>query len=139
MPKFGKRSLQILDTVDPELQAVCHELVKLYDITVISGFRSKEEQDRLILEGRSKLAWPKSRHNRNRYTLTQPPSMAVDIAPYPIDWQDTSRFVFMAGLFLGIAHERGTAVRWGGDWDRDGTILTDQNFNDLPHFELVVD
>jgi peptidoglycan L-alanyl-D-glutamate endopeptidase CwlK len=138
MPHFGKQSLQILETVDPYLKEICHELVKLYDIKVISGFRTKEEQDKIVLEGRSKVSWPKSNHNHDRYTITQPPAMAVDIAPYPIDWQNTSRFVFMAGLFLGIAHERGTTVRWGGDWDTDGIILTDQKFDDLGHFELVV-
>ena len=26
-------------------------------------------------------------------------------------------------------------LRWGGDWDKDGST-TDQNLNDLPHFEL---
>jgi peptidoglycan L-alanyl-D-glutamate endopeptidase CwlK len=138
MPRFGKQSLQILETVDPELVDICSELVKLYDIKALSGFRTKEEQDRLVLEGRSKLTWPKSKHNKNRYTITQTPSIAVDIAPYPIDWQDTNRFVFMAGLFLGIAHERGVEVRWGGDWDSDGIILTDQKFDDLVHFELVL-
>lgn len=138
MFKFSKESLQILSTVDPELQAICHELIKKYDVKVISGFRTKEQQDQLLLEGRSTVAWPKSKHNKNRFTITQPPSIAVDLAPYPIDWQDTNRFVFMAGLFLGIAHERGTEVRWGGDWDSDGIILVDQKFNDLGHFELVL-
>jgi peptidoglycan L-alanyl-D-glutamate endopeptidase CwlK len=28
------------------------------------------------------------------------------------------------------------AIRWGGDWDSDD-IFDDQNFDDLPHFELV--
>jgi peptidoglycan L-alanyl-D-glutamate endopeptidase CwlK len=138
MASFSKQSLAILDTVDPELSDICHQLVKMYDIKVLSGFRTKEEQDRLVLEGRSKVSWPKSNHNHNRFTITQQPAMAVDIAPYPIDWQDTKRFVFMAGLFLGIAHERGVKVRWGGDWDVDGIILTDQKFDDLPHFELVI-
>ena len=28
-------------------------------------------------------------------------------------------------------------IRWGGNWDMDGQIITDQTFNDLPHVELV--
>jgi hypothetical protein len=27
-------------------------------------------------------------------------------------------------------------LRWGGDWDSDKDTK-DQNFNDLPHFELI--
>jgi len=27
-------------------------------------------------------------------------------------------------------------LRWGGDWDSD-KVFDDQNFDDLPHFELV--
>ena len=36
-------------------------------------------------EGRSKLSWLESKHNCE-------PSRAVDIAPYPIDWDDRERF-----------------------------------------------
>jgi len=64
------------------------------------------------------------------------PSLAVDVAPYPIDWNDRERFCYFAGYVKGIAKSLGTELRWGGDWDRD-TQVKDNNFDDLPHFELV--
>lgn len=44
--------------------------------------------------------------------------------------QCTAEFLFQQGL---IQHK----TRWGGNWDRDGVILQDQSFDDLPHIELV--
>ena len=63
------------------------------------------------------------------------PSRAVDVAPYPIDWNDTERFGRFAGFVLGMAAAMGIPLRWGGDWDRDNDTH-DQKFNDLVHFEL---
>lgn len=62
--------------------------------------------------------------------------MAVDAAPWPIDWNDTDRFLVFGGFVLGTAREQGLVIRWGGDWDSDWN-LRDQTFIDLPHFELV--
>ena len=78
--------------------------------------------------GLSRAPWPTSAHNKQ-------PSQAVDLAPWPIDWEDTASFHRRAGVILGMAHLYGMAVRWGGDWDSDGNT-TDQLFNDLVHFEL---
>ncbi len=62
--------------------------------------------------------------------------MAVDIAPYPIDWKDHKRFYYLAGIVKGVASQMGIKVRWGGDWDSDND-LNDQSFMDLGHFEIV--
>ena len=63
-------------------------------------------------------------------------SEAVDIAPYPINWKDTEKFYYVAGIVMGVAGMLGIELRWGGDWDRDDD-LHDQTFMDLGHFELV--
>lgn len=109
--------------------------IKFIDFTVIDGHRTQEEQDAFFESGASQVMWPNSKHN-------QTPAMAVDIAPWPIDWTDSNRFYFFAGVIMMLAwifqrfgmikHE----VRWGGDWDRD-TQVNDQSFMDLGHFELV--
>lgn len=51
-----------------------------------------------------------------------------------------ARFYYFAGRILQIAdqcYREGKTkelLRWGGDWDKDHDF-TDQNFDDLPHFE----
>lgn len=129
MAKFGNRSLKELQTCSKVLRLILTQAIELYDFSVLKGFRGEQEQNKAYREGKSKLQYPESKHN-------QTPSRAVDIAPYPIDWEDKKRFYYLAGLIKGIAHAEGVKIRWGGDWDRDGDF-DDQSFNDLPHFELV--
>ena len=134
MPSFGSKSKEELYTCDPRLVEVFEEVVKYFDCSVLEGRRNKEKQDEYYRIGRSKVQWPDSKHNCEEPEL----SKAADVAPYPIDWNDLDRFRYFAGFVVGIAATRGITLRWGGDWDRD-TDLKDQNFNDLPHFELVED
>jgi len=74
------------------------------------------------------VRYPNSKHN----TI---PARAVDVCPWPIDWDDQERATYFAGVVMGIASQLGVGLRWGGDWDRD-TELEDNQFDDLPHFEL---
>lgn len=129
MPKFGNASQKRLYTCDQRLQELCNEAIKIIDFSVLCGYRDGAEQARLFSEGKTKLQYPMSKHN-------QSPSKAIDIAPYPIDWNDTGRFKLLAGVMFGIAHNKGYKLRWGGDWDGDWD-MKDQTFNDLPHFELI--
>jgi len=65
--------------------------------------------------------------------------MAVDLLPIPFvqkDWKDIPRFERLGRFVVDVGKEIGVAVRWGGDWDRDGDTK-DEKFRDLPHFELV--
>ena len=124
MPKFGKKSQERLRGVNSELVNVLFELVKIMDVTIIEGVRSQERQDRLVAEGKSKTKF--SKHITGR---------AVDLAPYPIDWEDRDRFHYMGGMLRGIAHQMGVKVRWGGDWNENGETR-DNNFDDLVHIEL---
>lgn len=62
---------------------------------------------------------------------------AIDMAPYPVDWNDLERFVVMAEHVLAASKELGIPVIWGGTWSD-----TTENWNktkrfDGPHFELV--
>jgi len=131
MPSFGTASRQRLDTCHPDLIQVCELVIENYDFTVLEGNRSNARQDELFRQGKSKLKAGESKHNAS-------PSRAVDIAPYPIDWDDLHRFYLLAGFMFQGASQLGVKLRWGGDWDGDW-IHTDQTFHDLPHFELVGD
>lgn len=135
MPRFGQRSTTNLQQCHPDIQRVLTEAIKVFDFSVICGERNEEAQTIAFKGGKSKLEWPKSKHNKT-------PSMAVDICPWPIDWENVSSFKFLAGHILGIAHMMlkdktiTHKFRWGGDWDSDKD-MDDQKFNDLPHFELL--
>ncbi len=130
---FGKASAGRLDTCERDIQEVmklAHEWSP-FDLTIISGHRSTEEQQQLFHDGRSKKdgVMDLSRHQTD-------PSEAIDIAPYPVDWEDTARFYVMTGVVYAAANHLGVLLRWGGDWDSDWT-LNDQKFYDLGHFETV--
>ena len=128
MPRFGKTSKTRLATCDDGLQNLFYEVVQHFDCSVIIGHRGEKDQNKAFDEGKSKVRYPKGKHNSN-------PSTAVDVAPYPIDWEARERFIYFAGLVKGIALEMGISLRWGGDWN-NATQLSDNKFDDLVHFEL---
>ena len=128
MPRFGKRSMQRLNTCDEDLIALFKEVVKYFDCSVLEGYRGEEKQNKYFNEGKSKLKYPKGRHNRK-------PSNAVDVVPYPVDWNDREQMTYFAGFVKGVAYKMGIPIRWGGDWNNNND-LKDNNFDDLPHFEL---
>jgi len=128
MPKFSKTSLSKLETADVRLQTLFKKVIENYDCTILVGHRTKEEQDKAYPE-HSKVQWPHSKHNSI-------PSKAVDVAPYPINWNDIDRFYHFGGYVRGVAEMLGIKIRWGGDWNGNFD-LKDQNFFDLPHFEVV--
>ena len=131
MPQFGTRSRQNLVTCDSRLQRVFDEVIKHVDCSILCGSRSKEEQEELYRTGKSKVRWPKSKHNSL-------PSKAVDAVPYPIDWNNKERFYLFAGFVKGVAADMGIKIRLGADWDGDFNPRN-QSFHDLPHFELDED
>ena len=99
MPKFGNKSKGKLSTCDKRLQEIFNEVIKYVDCSVIEGHRSEERQNRLFEEGKTKVTYPKGRHNAF-------PSLAVDVVPYPVDWEDRERFHLFAGFVLGMASGR---------------------------------
>ena len=129
MYKFGKKSLEKLQTCHPDIQKICNELIKMMDVTVLEGVRSQERQAELVAQGKSKTM--NSKHLKQADGF----SHAVDLAPYPIDWEDGKRFMYMQGMIRGIAQQMGIEIRSGVDWDSDGQVK-DQSFSDGPHFEL---
>lgn len=129
MPNFGTKSRTELATAHPDLQRLFNRVIDTFDCVVLEGHRGEAAQEEAVRTGKSKLHWPNGNHNKT-------PSMAVDVAPYPVNWNDTQRFYYFAGYVKGIAATMGIKIRWGGDWDSD-TDLHDQTFFDLPHFELV--
>lgn len=116
--KLGARSIDNLRGVHPDLIRVVERAIQIteVDFTVIEGLRTRQRQAVLMKRGASKTM--NSRHITGH---------AVDIVPWPIDWNDLSRFKLVANAMLQAAEELGVDVEWGGDW---------KTFYDGPHFQL---
>lgn len=134
MPSYSHISKVRLETCHKDLQVLFKTVITTFDHSIICGHRSEDAQNLAYLEGLSQLEFPHSKHNSL-------PSMAVDAAPYPIDWNDWKRFYLFGGYVLGVAERLRSQgyihhkVVWGGDWDSDFQ-LKDNKFNDLVHFQL---
>jgi len=131
MPKLGPSSVQRLSTCHSDLRLLFSEVAKYYDLTIICGHRGKEDQEEAFRTGKSKVQFPNSKHNSE-------PSEAVDAVPYPIDWYDKTRLYHFVGFVRGVAAQLGIKIRCGADWDGDFDFK-DQNFHDIPHFELILE
>jgi len=128
MPRFSSTSKRRIATCHEDLQSVLRTVIRTFDFSVLSGHRGEDEQNALYTQGRTEpgsivtnVQWPDSKHNTS-------PSIAVDIAPYPIDWDDLTRFHELAGRMLQTADLFDVTLEWGGHWSR---------FKDYPHYQLI--
>lgn len=126
MPAFSQKSKDLVSKLMPELQIILNEAIKEYDFTVMDSTRGRAAQELAFKKGNSKAHFGQSAHNYQ-------PAVAVDIAPYPVDFNNVQRFKDMAAVVLRIAKEKGIPLRWGGDWNMDGSTADGWDF---PHFEL---
>jgi len=127
VPRFSKRSLAELESCHIVLQRLMRRVIERTDFSVICGFRGQKEQDKAYSDGRSKLKFPHSKHNTS-------PSLAVDIVPFPVDFQDIERFKELAAIvkeeWAAMPDEQKLRYRLehGGDW---------KAFSDWPHWQIV--
>lgn len=137
MFKFGKRSIEKLSQTKIPLQKIAKNALNfgLMDFAIIEGIRTKEVQNNYYKNGKSRVKWPDSKHNvRHIGELSE----AFDAVPYingKISWNKFHCSV-LGGIILASAKSLGYTIRWGGNWDMDGEPVTDQNFQDLVHYEL---
>lgn len=136
MYKFSKRSLDNLATAEEKLQLLFKEVIKEFDCTIIYGHRTPEEQFELFKQGREKKDdwWVKvgktvtnldgfAKKSKHNYY----PSKAVDVVPYPLDWNDIESFKKLAVVVKKKAKELNIDVEWGGNW---------VSFKDYPHWQV---
>ena len=129
MPQFSDASQRRLDTCHPDLIRLFERVILTVDCAILEGHRGEAAQNEAHRTGRSQLKWPDGNHNKV-------PSLAVDVAPHPIDWDELTRWHVFAGYVLGVASEMGISVRSGLDWDGDWSFV-DQSLVDAPHFEIL--
>lgn len=137
---LSQRSISNLRGVHPDLVAVVKRAIEIteQDFIVIEGVRTQERQDELWAQGRTKpgpiVTWTKdaSSHGIGKDGYGH----AVDICPFPVDWNDISKFDAIYVAMMTAAQELGVRLRYGGDWDMDGR-LREKGETDSPHFELA--
>jgi len=159
--KLSNRSKDVYVTLHEDLRKVIDKalLISPIDFGLSEGYRSPEKQFEYFKRGREEIdgEWKvinkskvitymdgyekKSKHNYN-------PAHAFDFFVWVPGKKnlmyDLKHMVALDAVFVSIANdlykkgEIKNEVRCGFDWDRDGEILYDQSFDDLPHVELII-
>lgn len=122
--KFGARSTRELMSTHRDIQRVMMRAIGKgeMDFSVIEGLRTQERQDELYAQGRTTPGKIVTHTRKSRHTTGE----AVDIVPYPIDWDDSARFFKLSKLIKECADELDVEIEWGYDlWGWD-----------MPHWQL---
>lgn len=132
---LSKRSLGNLEGVHPDLVKVAKRAIEItnQDFVIIAGVRTAAEQNALYQQGRTKSGNIVTyRDGYKKKSNHQPKSdgygHAIDVVPYPVDWNDSTKFHRIADAMKSAANELGVKIEWGGDWKGSW---------DTPHFELA--
>lgn len=121
--KWSKKSSDLLATCDKKLQDMANMMLSRseFDLSITCGYRTEEEQNDNYNKGTSKAKFGQSKHNVF-------PSKAIDIVPYPINWDgNDKRWQEMALNAMWCAGKLGFEITWGGSF---------KSISDKPHFEL---
>jgi peptidoglycan L-alanyl-D-glutamate endopeptidase CwlK len=147
---LGARSLDRLHGVHPDLVRVVKRAIALstQDFMVLEGVRTVARQHELYGQGRTaaqcRAAGVDPRHAKPGRQVTWTlksnhfAGRAVDLVPWPIDWNTPAKFNAISRAMFAAAKELGVSLRWGADWDEDG-ISRERGESDSPHFELDKD
>ena len=143
MYKLSKRSLTNLQGVNTNLVKVVQRAIEItkQDFMVTEGLRSREQCCINYGKGRTaqqctqkgvpaKYAQPnisKVTWLNNPFASKHSQGRAVDLVPYPVDWNDLAKFRSIAEAMKQAAKELDVFINWGGDW---------QKTKDYPHFEV---
>lgn len=120
---WGKKSIECLDSCDIRLRQLAYMMLERsdFDLTVICGYRGEKEQNEAYKQGKSKAIYGQSKHNAR-------PSLAMDICPYPINWDSNDpRWQEMALNAMWCAGKLGIEITWGGTFN---------GLKDMPHIEI---
>ena len=157
MASYSNSSSEKLNTAHPDLIAIFTEAVKIFDNTIVYGYRDPALQFELYKKGRSFISgqWivtdkskvvtykdgtdKKSNHNYN-------PSKAIDAIPYYSDaphlrWNNIKEICYFAGHVMAIADRLKVEgkithrIKWGADWNMNHSIH-DETFTDYAHYQI---
>lgn len=98
------------------------------DCHISWSYRGKEAQEKAFLDGKSKLHFPLSMHNKSD-DQGNPCAMALDL--FELDYNGIARWAWK--YFRDIADRAnvdGDPIEWGGTWS---------SISDADHFQLKID
>lgn len=149
---FGINSKKQLANAHEDLQILLNETIKCspIDFGIRESYRPISVQQKYYAQGRTTPGriitkidgvTKKSKHNYF-------PARAVDLYIYvksnPSKYFYNEKYLlYLMGFIAAKADElykKGlmkNKIRWGGNWDMDDMILTDQDFDDIVHIELI--
>lgn len=140
---LSKRSLASLEGVDAQLVSVAKRAIQItkQDFVIIEGLRTREQM--MINYGKGRTAaqlakfgipasYAKPKEAKvtwlnNPFASNHASGKAIDVVPYPVDWNDINKFRTIFAAFQKAADELGVIIRWGGHF---------QKSKDYPHIEL---
>lgn len=115
-----------LEECHPNLQKIFNPFFAQGRIAIICGHRNEASQNEAYRQGKSKLVYPYSLHNRQ-------PSLAIDVMPWyelepHVRWDtDGNDIDSLAVEIFKEAKKLDIPIAWGGDW---------LDFTDKVHWEL---
>lgn len=161
MPRWGRSSNKVIDTCDPRLRYILDEHIKTVDSSAVWGYRGEDDQNEMFRTNVSKVKYPNSKHNVKpslaidivpyhprlgklwggsaqlrdivkEFNVKGSHDKATAKALAWV-WQ---MYSVQHGSMMACAEQIGQPLRGGMDWNRDGTVLIDQKFDDGAHFEI---
>lgn len=125
MMKWSETSIKRMTGVHPELISVANRALSYQVIDMIvlpdGGVRTVKRQQELVAKGASKTLKSKHLIQKDGY------GHALDLAPFPIDWDDIERFRLVSVQMFKAAKELNVGIEWGGAW---------KSFPDFPHYQI---
>lgn len=120
---------KMMEDAHPDISYWFHRAREFFPtLHTSSVWRGKDEQNALVLEKKSLLKWPNSKHNHTS-TDGKPCSLAMDL----FSLTDKGAAEFRVGFYVQVSNwleDQDAPIRWGGNF---------KTFVDPPHFELKKD
>ena len=125
MFELDAKSLNRLNGVDKRLVDLAKQVAKITPIhfQITEGIRTKERQEQLVKEGKSKTL--NSKHLQG---------LAIDIMSCKEGYSQAKDIFILVGLFIAKAKELNINIRVGALWDYNST--KDNNFIDAYHIQV---
>jgi len=132
MAKFSKVSEERKKGLHPDIVKVLDEAIinPPHDFGISQGVRTKEQQEELFAQGRTKPGKIVTRTLKSNHMVQEDGyGHAFDVVIYingKVTW-DEKYYDELARHILQVAKKNGIALKWGGQWAKP----------DKPHYELL--